>query len=153
MGFYKENKIRCIISLAVYLLCGGAVFLPHVTVVNTNLSSSDVESVSKSIIWYISEAGVPEIYATALTVYFIVSALLLVSVFLRNLNSWPILISAVFSALFLVFHGFLTGIVFYAVKNTVGSCSLTVWAWLFILLILGNIINLFMFCYKVKKNR
>ena len=136
MKFLTDIKIRCIISLAVYLLLPITVFLPQVTILNTNLSSGLVAEVSQSVIWYLSEAGIPEIYTISLIIYFAFSLFLIVSVFLRELRTWPVLLTAVFSVLFLAFHGFWTGIVFYAVKSTVGTCSFTVWSWIFILFML-----------------
>ena len=149
--YFNNNRIRWFISAFVCIVCGIAPFLPTVKIVAVDNIFGSSEQITKSIVWFMSESGYPEIYTYTLVGYFLLILPIIVFGFFRELKSWPILFTAVISIIYLLVNSFWVGMVFYSTVSYATSVTLTVWGWSYILLQLVGIINLFSFLPKLKK--
>lgn len=146
MDYFTNNRIRWFISAAVSILCGVAVFLPAVNVADV-LGVSETES--HSLVWFLSEAGFPEVYTVVLTVYFVFLLPLVVCGFLKNLRVWPIVTAAVASIVYFAVNIFWTAIILGGSGQS-GAVTLSVWGWVYLVVQTGAIINLFAFIPRCK---
>lgn len=152
MKYFNQYRIRFWISAFFQIALFAAVFLPSVKLIAIQENVVNVDTLSKSAVWYLSNAGYPEIYAIILTLFGLLSLPVILLGF-KELKRYPVMIAAVTDIVYLIVNTFWT--VFILVLGLNGdfatTASLTVWFWLFTALQLAQIIHLFILFFQMKK--
>lgn len=152
MKYFNQYRIRFWISAFFQIALFAAVFLPSVKLIAIQENVVNVDTLSKSAVWYLSNAGYPEIYAIILTLFGLLSLPVILLGF-KELKRYPVMIAAVTDIVYLIVNTFWT--VFILVLGLNGdfatTSSLTVWFWLFTALQLAQIIHLFILFFQMKK--
>lgn len=149
MSKFFDNKRFCwLISAFVCLLCGAAAFIPTVNVADV-LGFS--EATSGSLVWFLSEAGFPEVYTVILAVYFVFILPLIICGFLKKLRVWPVVVAAVGSIIYFLINMFWGAIILGGSGGYENAVTLSVWGWVYIVLQLATIVGLFVFASKLKR--
>lgn len=152
MKYFNQYRIRLWISAFFQTALFAAVFLPSVKLIAIQENVVNVDTLSKSAVWYLSNAGYPEIYAIILTLFGLLSLPVILLGF-KELKRYPVMIAAVTDIVYLIVNTFWT--VFILALGLNGdfatTSSLTVWFWLFTALQLAQIIHLFILFFQMKK--
>ncbi|MBO5852868.1 MAG: hypothetical protein J6Q74_03560, partial [Clostridia bacterium] len=155
MKYITANRIRWWVSAFFQIALFAAVFLPGVRIIAIAESDANVEIVTQSALWYISQAGFPVIYATILTVYGLLSLPVLVFGFKKLLKPASLMVAAVTDIIYLIVNVLWTVFV-YALAITgdfATTANFTIWFWLYVVLQAAQIVHLFMLFFKIKKAR
>ena len=152
MKYINSYRIRWWVSIFFQIALFAAVYLPTVTLIGTQSSAFSIDKVSQSALWYLSNAGFPDVYDTILTVYILLSLPLLIFGFLRVLKRAPIMLAAVTDIIYMVFNVLLTVFIYYlGVTGTFAvSTTFTVWFWLYVAVQIAQIVHLFMLFVQMK---
>lgn len=152
MKYFNQYRIRFWISAFFQIALFAAVFLPSVKLIAIQENVVNVDTLSKSAVWYLSNAGYPEIYAIILTLFGLLSLPVILLGF-KELKRYPVMIAAVTDIVYLIVNTFWT--VFILALGLNGdfatTASLTAWFWLFTALQLAQIIHLFILFFQMKK--
>lgn len=154
MKYFNQYRIRWWVSAFFQILLFAAAFLPTVKLVGISINLVNVEVVSKSALWFLSNAGYPEIYAVILTLFGLLSLPIILLGF-KELKAYPVMIAAVTDILYLLINVFwaLFMLSLGANGDFATSANLTVWFWIFIAVCVAQIVHLFILFFQMKKAR
>ncbi len=144
-----DKKIGWFIGWFLCALCSVAVYLPVVSVADI-FGMSEAERYS--LVWYLSQAGFPQVYAVILTVYYAVLAVFGIMGFKKSLAQWPCVLMAVVSVLFFVVNLFWGYIIMTGTGGFEVAVSLTVWSWAYIAVQIAAVIALCLSATRIKEN-
>ncbi len=153
MKYFNQYRIRFWISAFFQIVLFAAAFLPTVKLVGISINLVNVEVVSNSALWFLSNAGYPEIYGVILTLFALLSLPIILLGF-KKLKRYPLMIAAVTDILYLIVNTLLT--VFILILGLSGdfatSSNLTVWFFVYIFFQIAQIVHLFMLFFQMKKS-
>lgn len=154
MKYFNQYRIRFFVSAFFQIALFAAAFLPTVKLVAIQENLVNVDTLSKSAPWFLSNAGFPEIYAVILTLFGLLSLPIILLGF-KELKRYPVMIAAVTDIVYLIMNTLWT--VFILVLGLNGdfatSANLTVWFWVFAALQIAQIVHLFILFFEIKKAR
>ncbi len=153
MKYLNQYRVRYWVSAFFQIALFAAAFLPTVKLVGISINLVNVEVVSNSALWFLSNAGYPEIYGAILTVYALLSLPVILLGFKRDLKRYPLMIAAVTDILYLIVNTLLN--VFILILGLSGdfatSSNLTVWFFVYIVFQIAQIIHLIILFIQIKK--
>ena len=151
MKYFNKYRIRFFVAAFFQLLLFAAIYLPAVRVVSIQEFTMQVEVVSKSAQWFLSNAGYPEIYNTIVLLYILFSLPILILGFKEPMKRWPLLTAAITGIVFMALNLICTLFVFSLAKDVATLASLTAWFWVYLLVQALQIVHLFMMYIQIKK--
>ncbi|MBQ5910806.1 MAG: hypothetical protein IIW94_02195 [Clostridia bacterium] len=153
MKYITQHRIRWWVSAFFQIILFASVFLPMVKIVAIDQNVVNVDTVSRSALWYLSSAGYPEIYGIILTLFAVLSLPILCLGFRFFLKPAALMVAAVTDIIYLLVNVFWT--VFILLLSTYGdfSTSTTLTPWFFVgtAINLAQIVHLFILFFGVKK--
>ncbi|MBQ1186486.1 MAG: hypothetical protein IIX54_02215 [Clostridia bacterium] len=155
MKYITKYRIRWWVSAFFQIVLFVFAFLPMVTIVAIEQNAVNVDSVSRSALWYLAEAGFPGFYITLLTLFTLFSVPVLCLGFRYLLKPASLLVAAITDIVYLVVNTFWS--VFVYVIALYGDFSTTVsfTAWFYIGAVINilQIVHLFILFFQIKKAR
>ena len=153
MKYLNQFRIRFWISAFFQIVLFAAAFLPTVQLIAIDENVINVDTISKSSLWYLSSAGFPEIYTAILTLYGLFSLPVILLGF-KDLKAYPVMIAAVTDVLYLLLNVFWALFILnlgisgdFATRST-----LTVWFFVYLAVQLAQIAHLFILFFQIKKS-
>ena len=155
MKYINQYRIRWWVSAFFQIALFAAVFLPTVTIVAIEENVVNVDSVSRSALWYLSSAGFPGIYTVILTLFALLSLPTVVLGFKRELKPVSLLVAAITDVLYLIINVFWVLFVLLLALNGdfATAASLTVWFWISAAVNTAQTVHLFILFFQIKKAR
>ena len=155
MKYINQYRIRWWVSAFFQIALFAAVFLPTVTIVAIEENVVNVDSVSRSALWYLSSAGFPEIYTVILTLFALLSLPTVLLGFKRELKPAPLLVAAITDILYLIINVFWVLFVLLLAQNGdfATAATLTVWFWMSAVINTAQTVHLFILFFQIKKAR
>ncbi len=155
MKYINQYRIRWWVSAFFQIALFAAAFLPTVTIVAIEENVVNVDSVSRSALWYLSGAGFPGIYTVILTLFALLSLPTVILGFKRELKPAPLLVAAITDILYLVINVFWALFVFLLAKNGdfATAATLTVWFWISAAVNTAQTVHMFILFFQIKKAR
>lgn len=153
MKYFNQYRIRFWISAFFQIALFAAAFLPTVQLVAIDENVINVDTVSKSALWYLSSAGFPEIYTAILTFYGLFSLPVILLGF-KELKAYPVMIAAVTNTLYLLLNVFWALFILnLGISGDFATHStLTVWFFVYLVVQLAQIAHLFILFFQIKKS-
>ena len=153
MKYLNQYRIRFWVSAFFQIVLFAAAFLPTVQLIAIDENVINVDTISKSSLWYLSNAGFPEIYTAILTLYGLFSLPIILLGF-KELKAYPVMIAAVTDILYLLLNVFWALFILnlgilgdFATRST-----LTIWFFVYLAVQLTQILHLFILFFGIKKS-
>lgn len=153
MKYFNQYRIRFFISAFFQIVLFAAAFLPTVQLVGIDENVINLDVVSKSSLWYLSNAGFPEIYTAILTLYGLLSLPIILFGF-KELKAYPVITAAVTDVIYLLLNVFWALFILnLGISGDFATCStLTVWFFVYLAVQLAQIVHLFILFFQIKKS-
>ena len=154
MKYLNQYRIRWWVSAFFQIALFAAAYLPAVTIVAIDKNVISVDSVSRSALWYLANAGFPGIYTVILTLFALLSLPCILLGFKKQLKPAPLLFAAITDIVYLIINVFWAVFIFLLAKNGdfATTTSLTVWFWVFSTVNLAQTVHLFILFFGIKKS-
>ena len=148
--YFDNDRIRWVVSLIIYFICGAAPFIPTVTGAGT-YNDISINKVSQSLHFYWSGIGL-DFYPAVVTLYAVVGAVFLVWGLVKRPPFIGGIVVTALSVIFLLFNLLAGGIIFYSVSyaGIDETCTLSVWGIVYLVVQAVSIVNLCAFLPKLK---